>query len=267
MQKQPTARRSGAPANTVASRWVRERMPTSSAPANASRNASGGREDAWVTTSVRPAEVNTSLALGWMFSNKTIRVMNIPADNVKDLLWTIWSGPRRVPPERKGLCAGLEAYRLTVAPAVAGRHITMIAIGFGQTPDELARAEIHIGIVDGLQAMAQGFQPAYDVGVHAGLDIQREVAVDLPARRAACRLRLLVVIDHADKRLHMALRLHVAPHDAKAHYWLAVAAEKARNNGVERTLAAFHHIGRLRIHRKAHAPILQADGRIGHNHA
>ncbi len=84
-------------------------------------------------------------------------------------------------------------------------------------PDELARAEIHIGIVERRDPVAERFQPVGDLGRDAGFEIDREVAIDLPARRVAGGLGLLPVIQHADQSLEMPLRLHVAAHHAEAH--------------------------------------------------
>ncbi|CFW38401.1 Uncharacterised protein [Bordetella pertussis] len=52
MQKHPTTRRSGLAASRSASRWVRERIPTTSAPRRASRSSPEGSAAAWATMSV-----------------------------------------------------------------------------------------------------------------------------------------------------------------------------------------------------------------------
>ena len=47
------------------------------------------------------------------------------------------------------------------------------------------------------------------------LDIGRKVPIDLPARRVAGRLRLLIEIKHAHQCLEMSLRLHIAAHHSQ----------------------------------------------------
>ena len=49
-------------------------------------NASGGSDDAYVVMSFRPAAERISRALECMFSNKTIRVMELPKQTTKRLL-------------------------------------------------------------------------------------------------------------------------------------------------------------------------------------
>jgi hypothetical protein len=61
---------------------------------------------------------------------------------------------------------------------------------------------------------------------------------------------LLVVVEHAHDGLQMTLRLHIAAHHAEAHHRLALLGQEGRDDRVERALAAFHHVGRLRIHRE-----------------
>lgn len=78
-----------------------------------------------------------------------------------------------------------------------------------QPPYELARAEVHIGVVEPLEYM--------------------------PARVAG-RLRLLAEVQHAHQRLHLSLRLHIAAHHAKAHDRSAVSCQEAWDNRMERTL-------------------------------
>src|SRR5690606_4468630 len=137
----------------------------------------------------------------------------------------------------------LETNCLAVTAAVAGRDIAEFIVAFVHAPDELAGAEIHIRIVHRLHGVAQRAQALDRLAIHGRLDVQREIAVDLPARRAARRLRLLVVVEHADHGLQVALRLHVAAHDAKAHHRLPAAGQEARDNGVEGPLAPLDHVG------------------------
>jgi hypothetical protein len=66
--------------------------------------------------------------------------------------------------------------------------------------------------------------------------------------------------------LQVALRLHVAAHHAEAHLRLAVAGQEAGDDGVERPLAARHHVG-VAAEREAMAAVLQADAGARHHDA
>ena len=71
---------------------------------------------------------------------------------------------------------------------------------------------------------------------------------------------------NAQRHLHVSLRLHRAAHHAEGHQRLAVAVHrKARNDGVERTLAARQRVRMIRIQRKTTAPVLQANPGIWHH--
>ena len=87
-----------------------------------------------------------------------------------------------------------------------------------------------------------------------------------PARGIDCRLRVLPVQHNAQRHLHVPLRLHRPAHYAEGHQRLAAAVHrKARNDGVERTLAAGQRVRVLRVQHKAAAPVLQADPGIRHH--
>src|SRR3546814_20499690 len=100
MQKHPTARRSGKPERISAVRFVRERIPIRLAPCSAWRSSRGGSDEECVVTSVNQAASNTSRALEWIFSNKTIRVMELSKTKIK----TTRSEERRVGKEGVSTC-------------------------------------------------------------------------------------------------------------------------------------------------------------------
>lgn len=111
---------------------------------------------------------------------------------------------------------------------------------------------------------ARGFE------IERGFDVDREIAIDLPARRIACGLRLLAVVEHAHDGLQMVLRLHVAAHHTEAHDGFTLAVdllrEECRNDRMEWTLAALDDVRGLRFHREAAASVLQRNVGIGHDH-
>ena len=74
---------------------------------------------------------------------------------------------------------------LAIPAAIACRHITLFVVVFRHAPDELSGAEIHIGVVHRMQLVSQPDQALGHGSVHGVLDIQREIAIHLPARRAA----------------------------------------------------------------------------------
>ena len=87
-----------------------------------------------------------------------------------------------------------------------------------------------------------------------------------PARGVNRRLRVLPVQHNAKRHLHVPLRLHRAAHHAEGHQRFAVTVHrKARNDGVERTLAARQRVRVFGIEYKAAAAVLQADPRIRHH--
>ncbi len=67
------------------------------------------------------------------------------------------------------------------------------------------------------------------------------------ARGVAGFLHVEAEIDHVDDDLHMALRLHVAAHDAEAHERLAVFHDESRNDGLKRPFARRIDVGVMRI--------------------
>ena len=57
------------------------------------------------------------------------------------------------------------------------------------------------------------------------------------ARGVAGFLQAHVEVEQVDEDLHVALRLHVAAHDAEAHHGPSVFGEHRGDDGVERPLA------------------------------
>src|SRR4051812_17558238 len=57
------------------------------------------------------------------------------------------------------------------------------------------------------------------------------------ARRIAGFLETHVEVEQVNENLHVALRLHVAAHDAEAHHGFTVLGDESRDDRVERALA------------------------------
>ena len=110
--------------------------------------------------------------------------------------------------------------------------------------------------------MPQIVQSLNGVAVHVGFGIDGHAIVVTPARCITSRLRVLTVVKHAHQGLHVALRLHVAPHHAITHDRLSVLCEERRNDGLEGFLTWRDQIGRigtLQIGAEAKTSVLQTD--------
>src|SRR5690242_20482938 len=125
----------------------------------------------------------------------------------------------------------LEACGLPIAARIRGRDVA-IAVAY----DDLAGAEIHVGIGDRGEAMPQRRETVLDRGRYARFEIDRKSRVDLPARGVQHRLRLLAIVEQPHEGLHVTLRLDRAAHHADGGVGLAVAHHEARNDGMERPL-------------------------------
>jgi len=91
----------------------------------------------------------------------------------------------------------------------------------------------------------------------AVFEFQIQPAVPFPARRIARRLRLLARQQHPDQGLHVALRLHVAAHHAKAHLGCAVAHQEGRDDRVKWPLARCHAVRMVRVQAETVSAVLQ----------
>ena len=75
------------------------------------------------------------------------------------------------------------------------------------------------------------------------------------------------MVDHAHDRLHVTRRLDRSSHHAERRQRRAVARDEARNDRVERPLAAADFVRMIALERKAGAAILQADAGARHDDA
>src|SRR6185369_7807864 len=130
--------------------------------------------------------------------------------------------------------AGSEAGRLAVAARIARCDVALDG-RVAEAPDELAGAEVLVAVLDHRDLVAALDQTGDRRLAHRRLDVDQLAGVDSPARRIARRLGLLAVREHANDRLKVGLRLHVAAHDAEAHLRPPVLGEERRDDRVERT--------------------------------
>ena len=84
----------------------------------------------------------------------------------------------------------------------------------------------------------------------------------MPARGVAGFLHVHAEVDDVGQHLHVALRLHVAAHEAERHERLAVLHHEAGNDGVERPLAGRIDVGGLGIERIQLAAILEHEAQM-----
>ena len=115
--------------------------------------------------------------------------------------------------------------------------------------------------------MAQRAQARDQIGGDMRLDVHDLPVIEPPARCIAGRLRVLVIVQHAHQRLHMALWLHAAAHHPKAHDRGAILGQEGGNDRVERPLARCHTIGVVRIKREARPAVLQRQPPFGQHNA
>ena len=79
----------------------------------------------------------------------------------------------------------------------------------------------------------------------------------VPARAVAGGLDVEAVVDAVDDDLRLALRLHVAAHDAEGHPGLAVLGGEAGNDGLEGALAGLVDVGMAVLKREEFAAVLE----------
>ena len=116
--------------------------------------------------------------------------------------------------------------------------------------------------------MSQPTQRRQRIALKRGFEHHVPTLLHAPARRVDCRLRILFVQHNAQRQLQVALRLHRPAHNAERHERRALRVEReSRDNGMERALAARHHVGMRGIEREARAAILQTDAGARHHHA
>jgi hypothetical protein len=176
---------------------------------------------------------------------------------------------RRLPAAAASLRIGADAVssrRPGRRAAVAGGDVALDR-RIAEPPDELAGTEVLVAVAEHGRLVA-ALEQALDRRLrHRRLDVDLEPWLEAPARRVAGGLRLLPVRQHPHQRLQVALRLHVAAHDAEAHLRLAVLGEEGGNDGVERALSGRDDVRALRVEREAVAAVLHRDAPAGHDHA
>ena len=75
--------------------------------------------------------------------------------------------------------------------------------------------------------------------------------------------QVLAAIEHLRQDMGMARRLKLSAHHAERHHGAPVAAEHARNDGVQRALAGRDGVGVASLHAKARAAVLQEHAGFG----
>ena len=75
------------------------------------------------------------------------------------------------------------------------------------------------------------------------------------------------MIENARNHLHVTLMLHVPTHDAETQGRFVATRDKARNDGMKRSLAPGNNIGVIGIQHKARAAILHGNAGAGNNDA
>ena len=100
----------------------------------------------------------------------------------------------------------------------------------------------------------------------------RPFECDLPAAQNAIARGfdpLLYVhskVNHIDRHLNVALRLHISTHDPVTQPWLLVFQDQRWNNSVQGPLARGEDVRMCRLSHKARATIVQTDAGVsGHN--
>ena len=117
--------------------------------------------------------------------------------------------------------------------------------------------------------MTTRLQSLHRICIHRSFHIDLEPFVVTPTRCIACRLRVLLVVEHAHQGLHVALWLHIGTHHAIAHDGLPIFGQERRNDGVKRSLSRRHQIGRVQtvgLNVKAMPTVLQTDAKLGSTH-
>src|SRR5690606_12632715 len=174
--------------------------------------------------------------------------------------------------DARGLAA-LEARRMTVLPRFAR---AVIDARFKIAQHGLVAAETAGRRVDAMAARAQAVGRR---GREAGLEQHRAAiahrlaargiarALVAHARRVAGLLQVHAEVDEVAQDLDLALRLHVAAHDAESEQGAAGPRRKARNNSMKGPLAGRVGVRVRRIERERRAAVLQAEAIARHGDA
>src|SRR5919197_4485202 len=155
---------------------------------------------------------------------------------------------------------GLETDCLAVAPRVARDEVAAVEL-----PDKLRGSELVV-VVDRDDAVAAPLQ-LFERRVRKAVFLHAHVHAlhEAEARAVARRLRALLVVGKAHHHLRVALRLHGAAHDAKAHHGLPVPGDEARNDRLVWTLARPDAVRVAALEHESAAAVLQRDAL--HHHA